>query len=116
MGKTMIRIDQNAVVARVMGQWNKALPILTEEILNDCNEYTKVDGGELKQSSYRHTKFEEGVMIWQTSYARRQYWEIRTAYKDENPNATWKWVHVAKKKFTAKWIRQAARLMGARTT
>ena len=54
-------------------------------------------------------------MRWQTPYARRQYWEIRTAYKDENPRATWKWVHVAKSKYQEKWTRQAARLMGVKS-
>ena len=37
MAQTIIRIDQNAVVARVMGQWDKALPMLTDDILADCN-------------------------------------------------------------------------------
>ena len=46
MANTIIRIDQNAVVARVMGQWDKALPMLTEEILNDCNQYVKWDSGD----------------------------------------------------------------------
>jgi hypothetical protein len=115
MAKTMIRIDQNAVVARVMGQWDKALPMLTEEILNDCNQYCKEDTGALIASSMMHSDFKRGIMKWQTPYARRQYWEIRTAYKDVNPRATWKWVHVAKAKYQAKWARQAARLMGVKS-
>ena len=115
MAKTIIRIDQNAVVARVMGQWDKALPMLTEEILNDCNQYVKWDSGELKSSSETATDFKRGIMRWQTPYARRQYWEIRTAYQDVNPRATWKWVHVAKSKYQAKWARQAARLMGVKS-
>lgn len=115
MAKTIIRIDRNAVTARVMGQWDKALPALTEEILNDCNQYTKEDTGALKQSSYTHTNFNKGVMVWQTPYARRQYWEIKTAFRDKNPHATWKWVHVAKGKHYKQWVKQAALLMGAKT-
>jgi hypothetical protein len=115
MANTIIRIDQNAVVARVMGQWDKALPMLTEEILNDCNQYCKEDTGTLIQSSMIHSDFKRGIMKWVTPYARRQYWEIRTAYKDVNPRATWKWVHVAKAKYQAKWARQAARLMGVKS-
>jgi hypothetical protein len=111
----MININKNAVVARVMGQWDKALPMLTEEILNDCNQYCKEDTGTLIQSSMIHSDFKRGIMKWVTPYARRQYWEIRTAYKDVNPRATWKWVHVAKAKYQAKWTRQAARLMGVKS-
>ena len=115
MAKTIIRIDQNAVVARVMGQWDKALPMLTEEILNDCNQYCKEDTGALIASSMTHSDFNNGVMKWVTPYARRQYWEIRTAYQDVNSRATWKWVHVAKAKYQEKWTRQAARLMGVKS-
>ena len=112
MANTIIRIDQNAVVARVMGQWNKALPMLTEEILNDCNQYCKEDTGTLIQSSMIHSDFKRGIMKWVTPYARRQYWEIKTSL---TPGRTWKWVHVAKAKYQAKWTRQAARLMGVKS-
>lgn len=113
MAKTMIKIDQNAVVARVMGKWNDALPKITEEILNDCNEYCKRDQGTLIASSYLHSDFRRGIMRWQTPYARRQYWEIPTNLSGD-PKRTWKWVHVAKSKHLQQWIRQAAILMGAK--
>ena len=115
MANTIIRIDQNAVVARVMGQWDKALPMLTEAIRNDCNQYCKEDSGDLISSSETATDYKHGILRWQTPYARRQYWEIRTAYHDENAHATWKWVHVAKSKYQEKWARQAARLMGVKS-
>lgn len=114
MAKTMIKIDKSAVVARIMGQWGKALPVLTEEILNDCNEYVKWEQGDLAQSSYTHSDFKQGIMRWQKPYARRQYWEIKTSLSD-NPKRTWKWVHVAKSELQSKWVRQAAKLMGANT-
>jgi hypothetical protein len=112
MAKTIIRIDQNAVVARVMGQWDKALPMLTEEILNDCNQYCKEDTGTLIQSSMIHSDFKRGIMKWVTPYARRQYWEIKTSL---TPGRTRKWVHYAKAKHQAQWTRQAARLMGVKS-
>lgn len=112
---TTIKINNHAVQARIMGDWEKALPVLTEEILNDCNQYVKWDTGMLAQSSYIQSDFQHGVMIWETPYARRQYWEIKTAYRDVNPAATWKWVHAAKAKFYKRWTRQAAALMGAKT-
>lgn len=114
MGKTLIKMDKNAVVARVMGQWDKALPMITEEILNDCNEYVKWEHGDLAMSSYTNSDFRQGIMRWQKPYARRQYWEIRTSLNG-NPKRTWKWVHVAKSELLDKWIRQAAKLMGAKT-
>ena len=116
MGKTMININKSAVEAKIMGQWKKALPMLTEEILNDCNQYCKRESGDLIESSHTHTDFKKGIMIWKKPYARRQYWEIKTAITDNgNPKATWKWVHAAKAERESTWIRQAAVLMGVKS-
>lgn len=106
-----INIPQSAVVATVQGAFNAALPQLSEEILNDCNQYCKEDTGMLIASSMVHSRPQEGKLIWQTPYARRQYWEIRTAYKSVNPGATWRWCEEAKRKHLARWNRQAQRLM-----
>ena len=108
----MININKSAVEAKIMGQWDKALPMLTEEILNDCNQYCKEDTGALIQSSMIHSDFKRGIMKWVTPYARRQYWEIKTSL---TPGRTWKWVHYAKSKYQAQWTRQAARLMGVKS-
>lgn len=101
----------NTLTAKIEGAWNKSLALLTEEILNDANRYVKVDKHTLEQSALKHSKPQEGKIIWQTPYARRQYWAIPTAYKDVNPNASWKWFHVAKANHLQTWIKQAERLM-----
>lgn len=106
-----ITFDKSRCVARVKDAWTKGLPLLTEEIKNDCNEYCKEREGTLKMSSDIHSRPKDGVIVWQTPYARRQYWEIRTAYTDKNPLATWRWAEVAKRNHKAKWERQAQRLM-----
>ena len=106
-----IQINKDAVKAQVMGAWDKGLAMLSEEILNDCNQYCKEDTGALIASSLTHSRLQEGKLIWQTPYARRQYWEIRTAHTDVNPNASWKWCEVAKTKCKKKWAKQAQRLM-----
>ena len=106
-----IQINKDAVKAQVMGAWDKGLAILSEEILNDCNQYCKEDTGALIASSLIHSVLAEGKLIWQTPYARRQYWKIRTAHTDVNQNASWKWCEVAKKKCKKKWAKQAQRLM-----
>ena len=102
-----INIRQHAVEARVMGAFKAALPQLSEEILNDCNQYCKEDTGALIASSLTHSRPQEGKLIWQTPYARRQYWAIRTAFKTVNPGATWRWCEYAKQRFLTKWTQQA---------
>lgn len=106
-----IYIDKHKVETRVEYAFHKGMGILANEILNDCNQYVKEDTGTLLMSSYIHSKLDEGKLIWQTPYARRQYWAIRTAYKDVNPNASWKWCEVAKSKHLRQWTRQAEILM-----
>ena len=106
-----IKIDKSAVKAKVQGAWEKGLPLLAEEIMNDCNQYCKERDGALKASSLTHSRPQQGQIIWQTPYARRQYWEIRTAIPDVNPHASWKWCEVAKRNHKERWARQAQKLM-----
>jgi hypothetical protein len=107
----MIRINKNAVEAQVLGAWDKGLALLSEEILNDCNTYCKERTGALIASSLIHSVPAEGKLIWQTPYAQRQYWEIQTAKKDINQNASWKWCEVAKTKHKKQWAKQAKKLL-----
>ena len=103
-----ILIDKLKLRHTVNAAWKAGLPILTKEILDDMNEYCKFDSGDLIQSSYRHTKYKRGKIVWQKPYARRQYWKIQTAYtKDGHDLATWKWAEVAKAHNMEKWQRQA---------
>ena len=106
-----INISKSAVTAKVSGAFQSALPQLSEEILNDCNQYCKEDTGTLIASSLVHSVPSEGKLIWQTPYARRQYWAIRTAFKTVNPGAAWRWCEYAKQRYKARWERQAQRLM-----
>ena len=106
-----INISKSAVTAKVTGAFQSALPQLSEEILSDCNQYCKEDTGTLIASSLVHSMPQEGKLIWQTPYARRQYWAIRTAFKTVNPNATWRWCEYAKQRHKDRWERQAQRLM-----
>lgn len=81
--------------------------MLASEILRDCNKYCKEDTGALIISSYVHSRLDEGLLIWQTPYAARQYYEIRTAFHDVNSEASWRWCEVAKNNHLDKWCRQA---------
>ena len=106
-----ITFDKSKCVTRITNTFNSNIGLLASEVLNDCNQYCKEDTGMLIASSYVHSKLDDGKLIWQTPYARRQYWEIRTAYKSVNPGATWRWCEEAKRKHLVRWNRQAQRLM-----
>ena len=100
-----IQINKAQVHARVMGAWKANLHALTTEILADCNEYVKRSPNHtMRDSSLIHSKPSEGLIVWETPYARRQYWEIQTAL---TPGTTWRWIETAKRHHLTRWNRLA---------
>ena len=111
MSRVIYNINQAGIVADKTKAWEKALPVLSSLIRTDCNKYCKEDTGMLIASSLIHSDLNNGKLVWQTPYAARQYYEIRTAYHDVNPMASWRWCEVAFNNFKDKWIRQAQAYM-----
>jgi hypothetical protein len=109
-----ITFDAGRQMTIITNTFNTGVGRLAGEILNDCNEYCKEDTGMLIASSYIHSRLDEGLLVWQTPYAKRQYWQIRTAYTDVNPQATWRWAEVAKARHKDRWARQLQMLIGGR--
>ena len=101
-----VNIDPAKIGAKIDKAWEKARGIVFEEILNDSNQYVKVDTHALEASALIHSKPAEGLIIWETPYAKRQYWEIQTAVTDVNPQATWRWFEKAKAEHMKTWERQ----------
>lgn len=100
-----ITINKAQVQAKVMGAWKENLFGLTSEILADCNEYVKRSPEKtMQKSSWIHSKLSEGLIVWETPYAKRQYWEIPTAL---TPGTTWRWVETAKRAHLTQWQKLA---------
>ena len=99
-----ITVSKEHVEAKVKGAWGKLLWGLSEEILADCNEYCKEDSGTLIASSLTKSRPQDGKLIWETVYARRQYWAIETSL---TPGRTWKWCETAKGKHKDRWQKLA---------
>ena len=95
-----ISISSARVESRVKSAWQDGLENLSNEILADCNEYCKEDQGTLISSSMAHSLPKEGKLIWETPYAKRQYWAIKTSL---TPGRTWKWCETAKRKYKTRW-------------
>ena len=106
-----IKISEQGIKATIDNTWKSGLEMLSSQILRDCNEFCKEDTGMLIMSSYIHSKLDKGLLIWNTPYAARQYYEIQTAYKSPNPNATWRWCEVAKSRYKERWAQQAQAIM-----
>ena len=100
-------IDEDGIKVKMDTAWKSGLEMLSSQILKDCNKYCKEDTGMLIMSSYIHSDLSKGRLVWQTPYAARQYYEIQTAYKQPNHNASWRWCEVAKSNHHERWGRQA---------
>lgn len=106
-----IKINADSIQAKIDNTWQSGLEELSALILQDCNLYCKEQTGMLIMSSYIHSRLKEGLLIWNTAYAARQYYEIPTAYHNVNSNATWRWAEYAKSLHSADWGRQAQEIM-----
>ena len=107
-----VRTNRNQVRAKITNKWKQTLFPLSAQILQDCNYYVKQDTGVVLASSQANSILKDGVLVWRTPYARRQYWEIQTAYPDVNPNASWQWCEKARAAFKGDWERLAQKLFG----
>lgn len=89
-----IRLNPQQVEAKLKSAAEKAVTVVTEQALKDCNKYCKQDQSGLIDSSLIHSNFQKGEMRWKTPYARRQYY-LDSARKEINPNARKMWAHYA---------------------
>ena len=101
-----ITISKAQVRAKIDGAWEKGLFALSSEILADCNEYVKRDQNTLRDSSLVASQLDKGLLVWDTPYAKRQYWKIKTAL---TPGTTWTWCETAKRKHKKTWEQKAQR-------
>ena len=100
-------ISKSQVKARIQGAWDKSLFALSTEILEDCNKFCKRSPDHtMRDSSLEQSRPKDGVLVWETPYAKRQYWEIQTAL---TPGTTWRWCETAKSQYKERWERQAQR-------
>lgn len=106
-----INISETGIQAKIDNIWENGLEMLSSQILKDCNLYCKEDTGMLIMSSFIHSDLKKGKLVWNTPYAARQYYEIKTAHTDVNSQATWRWCEVAKNNHVADWGRQAQAIM-----
>ena len=106
-----IEVYPDKIQVKVDTAFKSGLEKLSTEILADCNEYCKMDTGTLILSSWVHSRLDKGLLIWNTPYAARHYYEIETASTDRNPQATWKWCEAAQTKWQDRWNRLAQKAL-----
>lgn len=89
-----ITFDAAAAKARIEASSKKAITVVSNELLKDANFYCREDTGELIRSAIRASKPEEGLLVWDTPYAKTAYF-VGHPSPDTNPNASLMWAQKA---------------------
>lgn len=72
----------------------KALPKVTKELVADANFYCREQTGALKQSALTSSRWNDGIAVWNTPYAKDVYFTGSPA-TNVNPNASLMWAQRA---------------------
>ena len=103
-----VSTDIEAIKARIARDVRKMTFLVTTQALKDCNNYARRQSGDLIRSSLTATDYENGLLVWNTPYAKRVYWTGRPL-KNKNPKAKLMWADFAKKKHGKDWLKIAQR-------
>lgn len=103
-----INFDVNKVGGNVNQAIKKAQVALDEQVLKDSNYFIPKDEGYLEESGVTYSQIGEGLVIWNTPYARRLYYNPQYNFsKDQNPNASGLWFEIAKLRWGSDWRKLA---------
>lgn len=82
---------------------------LDQDVLKDSNYYIPARYWILRDSSIRSSKIGQGVLIWDTPYARKLYYNPQYNFStDQNPHAQGLWFEAAKANKRDDWLDNAA--------
>lgn len=99
--------DEAAINAKLTEAIHEAQMKLDQQVINDSNYYCPLrasQGGTLQKSATINTVIGSGLVVWQASYARRQYYGVNFDHsKSGNPNACAKWFEAAKARKMEQW-------------
>lgn len=99
------KIDLSGVYKKVEAKTERAQAALNEQVLKDSNYFAPQDTSALINSSLLASRVGEGILIWDTPYSRKLYWNPGFNFStDKNPNARAMWFEAAKSMFISDWI------------
>ena len=99
-----VKLDKGAVKARVNTDMKQGVKEISNEFLKDSNYFVREDSSELQKSAIRASDPDNGILVWDTPYAKRVFY-TGTPSKDKNPNASLMWCEKAKDKNKGKYKR-----------
>ena len=102
----------SATMTRLKIANKKAQTWLDDEVLKDCAPYVPRITGALERSGIDGTVIGSGEVIYNSPYAKAQYYGYFNHSTQAHPQACREWFEVSKAMNKAKWIAGAKKLGG----
>lgn len=96
-------LDEVLLKNKITKRINRVQTALDIQILKDSNYYCPMYTGTLMKSGILNTVPGSGKVIWNTPYAKEQYYGKPNKSHQHNPNARMKWFEVAKARRIREW-------------
>lgn len=111
--KVRVTVDTDRMKKRLLNNVEMSRYLVTQQVLEDSNQYVPVDTWNLHNSAFLHSNLlKDGRIIWNTPYARRMYYGVGYKFsRDLNPKAQAKWYEKAKAVHRSQWRELAAKTM-----
>lgn len=107
MLRVTAKADLRGIKKKIM-QKEKATQLVSQRALRDSNRFVPKDTGALEASSLSASQLSKGLLVWDTPYARRLYWNPQYNFaRDRNPNARGLWFEAAKSMYLSDWLKAA---------
>ena len=102
--KVTIDIDVKKINDKIDVNISRVQKVLDLQVAKDSNYFCPEDTGTLQDSVLLGSDFGSGKLIWNTEYAREQYYSRPNKSLDKNPNARMKWFEEAKSIKLKEWV------------
>jgi len=98
-------VQINIDLDRIDNNIKKAQTYLDASVIKDSNPYAPILTGNMRASAIEKTNIGNGEVVWQTAYAKEQY------YNNKNKK---KWFETAKSVHLKKWTKNVKEISGKR--
>lgn len=103
-----VMVETEKIAPKINRAIKGAQHIIDQQVLKDCNLYIPADTWALRDSSLSASQIGEGRLVWNTPYARRQYYGTGFNFShDKNPRAQALWYEKAKSVHGNEWVEVA---------
>jgi hypothetical protein len=105
--KTDVKIFYEKVNRKVSASKARAQKVLDLTVIKDSERFVPFESGVLEKSAMGSSKIGSGLVVYNTPYAKRQYYGKFDHTKNKHPFATRLWFEAAKAENLEKWTRIA---------